>query len=286
MYTQVEVMAQNITAEKLQSWADARKDLEPLQPVALLCGYPRSGTTLLEQVLDSHPAIVSAEETAVLHEEAFVRFWTNRVPNASFFSTLDGASVPRLRQARQNYFRNIQAVMGQSIGQQLLIDKNPPLTLIIPAIIRVLPETRFLVALRDPRDVCLSCFMQPWPLNPISSAYLTLGDTVKDYAITMGFWRKLKPLMKNPAMEVRYEDMVESLEQVARQTLEFLKVAWDPEVLNFYEYAKAKTVRSPTYLEVAKPVYKGAIGRWHNYEKYFEPHLKKLEPFVQAFEYS
>jgi hypothetical protein len=286
MYTQVEIMAQNVTAEKLQSWADAQGDLEPLHAVALLCGYPRSGTTLLEQVLDSHPSIVSAEETAVLHEEAFIRFLVNRAPNASVFSMLDEALVPRLRLARENYFRNIQAFMGQNIGQRLLIDKNPPLTLIIPAIIRMLPEARFLVALRDPRDVCLSCFMQPWPLNPISSAYLTMGDTVKDYAITMGFWRKLKPLMKNPTMEVRYEDMVEDLEQVARQTLEFLKVEWDPKVLKFYEHAKVKPVRSPTYLDVAKPVYKGAIGRWRNYEKYFAPHLERLEPFVQAFGYS
>ncbi|EEF59709.1 tetratricopeptide repeat-containing sulfotransferase family protein [Pedosphaera parvula] len=286
MYAEVNQMEQNASASTFQQWFEAQKELGPLQKVALLCGYPRSGTTLLEQVLDSHPSIVSAEETPVLHEEAFIRFYTNRPANASLFSILNAASVDRLQLARKNYFQNIQAFIGQNIGERLLIDKNPPLTLILPMIIRVLPEVKFLVALRDPRDVCLSCFMQPWPVNPISSAYLTFEDTVKDYAITMNVWRKVRPLMQNPAMEVRYEDMVENLEAEARRTLEFLGMGWDAKVLNFHEHAKAKTVRSPTYLDVAKPVYRRAMGRWRNYEKYFEPHLAKLEPFLRAFGYS
>ena len=101
----------------------------------------------------------------------------------------------------------------------------------------------------------------------------------------MGIWRTLKPLVKNPWLEVRYEDMVEDLESVARKTLDFLGVPWDARVLGFDEHARKKVVRSPTYADVTQPVYKRAVGRWRNYQKYLEPHLEKLEPFVKAFGY-
>jgi len=101
----------------------------------------------------------------------------------------------------------------------------------------------------------------------------------------MGFWRAVMPKIRNPYLEVRYEDMVEDLESVARRTLEFLEVPWDARVLGFDKHAQAKVVRSPTYADVKKPIYKGAIGRWQNYQKYLEPYLDQLEPFVKAFGY-
>jgi len=72
---------------------------------------------------------------------------------------------------------------------------------------------------------------------------------------------------------------------VARRTLDFLGVAWDERVLRFDEHARQKLVRSPTYADVTKPVFKTAVGRWRHYQKYLEPHLAKLEPFVKAFGY-
>jgi len=91
--------------------------------------------------------------------------------------------------------------------------------------------------------------------------------------------------LKNLHIEVRYEDMVDDLESVARKTLDFLDVPWDERVLGFDKHAREKVVRSPTYADVARPVYKSARGRWRNYQKYLEPHLEKLEPFVKAFGY-
>ena len=101
----------------------------------------------------------------------------------------------------------------------------------------------------------------------------------------MNVWLAVKPLLKNPRLEVRYEDMVEDLESVARRTLDFLGVPWDDRVLGFNEHARKKLVRSPTYADVTQPVYKRARGRWRNYQKYLEPHLAGLEPFVKAFGY-
>ena len=176
--------------------------------------------------------------------------------------------------------------LGQPIGGRLLIDKNPSSTFLIPALVRVFPEIKIMVALRDPRDVVLSCFMQPFfQIGQTSSAYLILAGTVEEYAAVMGVWMGIKPFLKNPWLEVRYEDMVEDLEAVARRTLDFLGVPWDAGVLGFDEHARKKTVRSPTYADVAKPVYKTAMGRWRNYQKYLEPHLETLAPFARAFGY-
>ena len=127
--------------------------------------------------------------------------------------------------------------------------------------------------------------MQPLPLNQTAAAFLTLAGGVEDYAALMTMWTTLRTEIKNPWLEVRYEDMVDDLESVARRTLDFLGVAWDDRVLGFDEHARKKMVRSPTYTDVTQPVYKRAVGRWRNYQKYLEPHLAILEPFVKAFGY-
>ncbi len=114
---------------------------------------------------------------------------------------------------------------------------------------------------------------------------MKLEDAATGYGRVMGIWRTLAPLLKNPWLEVRYEDMVNDLESVARRTLDFLGVPWNPGVLKFDEHARQKLVRSPTYADVAQPVYKRARGRWRNYQKYLEPHLETLAPFVKAFGY-
>ena len=279
-------MSATISADMLQRWFDLGQAFQPPRRLALLCGHPRSGTTLLEQVLDSHPDIVSAEETDIFHDDAYVPLTRGLLDGALMLAVLESAQIGALQQSRENYFRSMELSLGNPIAGRLLIDKNPSLTFLIPVLIRVFPETKFLVALRDPRDVCLSCFMQPFmPLGQTTSAFLSLEGTVEEYTSLMDIWRTVAPRMRNPYLEVRYEDMVEDLESVARRVLEFLGIPWDARVLRFDEHARQKLVRSPTYADVAKPVFKTAVGRWRNYQKYIEPHLDKLSPFVKAFGY-
>jgi len=282
---QLEKMKAGLSAETLQRWSNAGSMLEPLRKLALLGGHPRSGTTLLEQVLDSHPGIVSLEETTIFHDVAYLPLTRALPEQTPVLTVLEEAQTGALQQSRDDYFRFAQLFMEQTIGERLLIDKNPSLTFLIPHLIRVFPEIKLLIALRDPRDVVLSCFMQPLPLEQGSAAYLTLESTVTEYTGLMGLWCTLKPLLPNPHLEIRYEDMVKGLESVARQTLNFLGVPWDERVLQFHEHARQKIVRSPTYADVTKPVYKRSVGRWRNYQKYLELYLKRLEPFLEAFGY-
>lgn len=278
-------MQVNLTAEMLQRWFDAAPAMPPPRRFALLGGHPRSGTTLLEQILDSHPDIISVEETEIFHDDAYSRL-QNRLPyETPILSILEPAPVDVLQLARTDYFRSAESFLGQPIGDRLLVDKNPSLTFLIPALIRIFPEIKLLIALRDPRDVVLSCFMQPIMPAQVSSAYLRIQTTVEEYAAMMNLWQTLKPMLEGHYLHVSYEDMVDDLEPVARKTLDFLGAPWDARVLGFDEHARKKLVRSPTYADVTQPVYKRARGRWRNYQKYLEPHLEKLEPFAKAFGY-
>jgi hypothetical protein len=266
--------------------APDRPQFPPARRLAWLGGHPRSGTTLLEQVLDAHPDIVAAEEWPVLTDAAYTPLAPHLPPASMMFQVLDAAAGAALRQSRENYFRAMEAVLRQPVGDRLLIDKNPSLTAWLPVFARIFPEIKLLAALRDPRDVVLSCFMQSFaPLTEGNAAYLTLENTVAEYVALMGMWRTVARLLPHSCLEVRYEDMVGDLESVARTTLGFLGLPWDARVLKFDEHARQKMVRSPTYADVAQPVHKRAVGRWRNYQKHLEPHLAPLEPFLKAFGY-
>jgi tetratricopeptide (TPR) repeat protein len=282
----LKMMRANITGDMFRKWFETGQGLAPLRRIALLCGHPRSGTTLLEQVLDSHPDLISAEETEIFHDYAYVPLMKGLTDGTPMLPVLESAQASRLLQSRKDYFLQMELMLGQPLNGRLLIDKNPSLTFLIPAMMRVFPELKLLVALRDPRDVVLSCFMQTFvPIGQITAAYLTLEGTVDEYAALMGIWRTLAPLVQGHYLQLRYEDMVADLESVAREALDFLSVPWNDKVLHFDEHARQKQVRSPTYADVAKPVFKTAVGRWRNYQKYLEPFLPKLEPFVKAFGY-
>jgi len=236
--------------------------------------------------LDSHPDIVSAEETEIFIDETYLLLTRNLPPNTLMLPVLEAAQTGTLQAARATYFRSMELFLGQPVSGRMLIDKNPSYTFLILALVRIFPEIKLLIALRDPRDVVLSCFMQPFlNLGKTNSAYLALAGTAEEYAAVMNVWLAVKPLLKNPWLEVRYEDMVADLESVARKSLDFLDVPWDAKVLGFGQHAREKVMRSPTYADVTQPVYKRARGRWRHYRKYLEPHLEKLEPFVKAFGY-
>ena len=179
----------------------------------------------------------------------------------------------------------MEAALNEPIGDRIHLDKNPTLTQLITGMVRLFPETRLLIALRDPRDVVLSCFMQYLPLNTNSVCFLTLERTARRFAHDMGIWRRFREIACTPWLEVRYEDCVTQLEREARLALEFLGLPWDPQVLQYRERLKSKAVASPTYEAVSQPLYTSAIGRWKHYSKYLESCLEILQPSIEAFGY-
>ena len=281
-----ELMLSTITASHFQRWADWGNDLAPLPSrLAWLIGHPRSGTTLIEQVLDSHVGLVSADELDVLSRCVYPELGAKTSVGRAAPKMLDSAERQDVNTARSDYWQKSEAGLGEAIGERILLDKNPELTLLLPMICRTFPESKVLFALRDPRDVVVSCFFQSLPLNSVSVHYLSLEDTAKKYAATMSGWLKLREWINVDWIEVRYEETVDDLEAQARRTLQFLELDWDEKVLDYRERVQTKHVHSPTYEAVTKPVYRSAIGRWRNYARQLEPVLDTLEPLVKELGY-
>jgi hypothetical protein len=204
------------------------------------------------------------------------------LPTAKLFDTIPMSRVAALR---ERYLTYMAAALSEPIGDRVHLDKNPTLTLVLPGLLRLFPETRLLIALRDPRDVVISCFMQYLPLNANSVCFLTLERTAQRYANDMAAWRKFRGMIASPWLEVRYEDAVADLEKEARRALDFMGLPWEATVLNYRDRLKQKTVGSPTYEAVSQPLYTRAIGRWKHYEEYLAPCLPTLQPSIDAFGY-
>jgi len=277
-------LLESLDGATYKKWHDTAQQDSPYR-FAALTGHPRSGTTLIEQVLDSHDELKSADEFDVFQEWIHAPIFRKFPPGTPVLTILQQVPAAVRQQARATYWQQTEAIFDEPIGNRMLLDKNPGLTIMLPVMNWAFPEMKILIALRDPRDVVLSCFMQKVPLTPISANWLSLTDTAEYYARAMQTWLKVRALTLAPRLEFRYEDIVADLETNARKILDFLSLPWDQRVLKFYEHARAKMVRSPTYEDVTKPVYSKSVGRWQNYARHLEPVMEKLAPFLREFKY-
>ncbi|MGD9635256.1 MAG: sulfotransferase [Pirellulales bacterium] len=284
VHEQMRELIDAITRDDFRRWREEAVSLPPRR-TALLTGFPRSGTTLLEQLLDAHPELVSSEERDFVGRELFHSV-TYRRGNSPLRELIDRLSVDEIRVGRERYFAGMEYLLGESIGERMHLDKNPAYNLTIPLMLRVFPETRLIVALRDPRDVVLSCYLRYLPINSVSVRFLDIARTANRYALDMSAWLKFRQSIEVPWCEVRYEDTVRDAESQARRALETLGLPWDEQVLGYRQRLNAvKQVTSPSYEAVAQPIYTRAIGRWRNYEQLLEPAFTILEPFVREFGY-
>jgi tetratricopeptide (TPR) repeat protein len=275
-----------LTPEMIRRW---RQDApaRPLPcPLALLGGHPRSGTTLIEQILGAHPAVRAFDES-----EAFVAEVGDKLappPPAAPLgaAALDGLPAARRDELRGRYLKSLFREGAGDSAAAVLLDKNPAPTASLHLWLRVFPESKVLIALRDPRDVILSCFFQNLALTPLNVNFLSLERAVRHYSDLMDTWLRLRELGGFAWLETRYEDVVGGLEAEGRRVTEFLGLSWHPEQAASHEAARRKLVYSPTYSEVAKPVHDRAVGRWRNHAAALEPLLPRLAAYIKAFGYT
>jgi hypothetical protein len=151
--------------------------------------------------------------------------------------------------------------------------------------LRLFPDSKVIIALRDPRDVVISCFFQNLALTPMNVNFLTFNRAIDHYADLMDVWLRLRELGGFDWIETRYEDLVADTETEGRRVTEFLGLTWHPAQASCHEAARARFVFSPTYSEVAKPVHNRAVGRWKHYAAALEPFQAKLASYLSAFGY-
>jgi tetratricopeptide (TPR) repeat protein len=274
----------DITCDDFRRWRDEAANLPPVR-TSLLTGFPRSGTTLLEQALDAHPELVSSEERDFVGSE-LVHVIVGERRQTPLLELIKKFPVEQIARQRDRYLKSMEYLLGEPIGARMHLDKNPAYNLTIPIMLRVFPEARLIIALRDPRDVVLSCYLRYLPLNAVSVHYLDVRRAAERYALDMSAWLRFRELIDAPWRQVRYEDTVANIETQSRLALETLGLPWDDAVLKYRERLAAdKRVTSPSYEAVAKPIYTGAIGRWRHYAEALAPAQEILAPFVREFGY-
>ncbi len=246
-----------------------------------LVGFPRSGTTLLDQILAGHPGIAVLEEKDTLLALAQRRL----LDDASLQAFMETAPQA-LAEDQRRYWRRVEDYLPEGPQGRLLVDKMPLNTVLLPVLARLFPAARFIFALRDPRDVVLSCFMQTFALNEGMRHFLALQESADFYAAVMDIGRRSLAALPERIHPVRYEDVVEDTGREARRLLEFLGLQWDPGVLDVQATAKRRRINTPSYHQVVRPIYGDARERWRRYETQLQPVMPKLEPFVKAFGYS
>ena len=264
--------AKSLPKDILQTWAKSfpAPARSAIPRLAFLGGPERSGTTLLEKILDAHPAVAACDECMAI---------------TKVISPIDVATpvIPaqHLNVWRQRYLKILMKSSGNATEDKTLLDKNPPQTVWLPAFLRVFPELRVLIALRDPRDVIMSLYFQ----NHTHSNYLSFELLAQHYASVMEVWLAVREWEGLNWLETRYEDIVADMRKEGSRVTEFLGLQWHENQAKYYEKNREKPVMSTNYSDVTQPVYNRSVGRWRVYEKQLAPILSALEPYCRKFGY-
>jgi len=246
-----------------------RKDLgDPSTVPVFIVGMPRSGTTLLEQILASHRAVFGAGEQTVLQQEVD-RLSAERLGAARFPESAWTMTGEELRRMGGNY---VAALRSLSPDAARITDKMPGNFIFIGLIRLILPNARIIHVVRDPVDTCLSCFSKLFAGNqPFSYDLGELGRYYRGYQRLMAHWRAVLP--PNVMLEVEYEGLVQDFEPHARRIVSYCGLDWDPACLEFYR--TSRPVHTASMVQVRQPIYRSSVGRWR-------PDSELLRPLMEA----
>jgi tetratricopeptide (TPR) repeat protein len=232
---------------------------ESKRPIFIV-GMPRSGTTLVEQILASHPAVAAGGELSTIPNLAAE---VGRVaePYPHGIRRLDGGMLERLA---TRYLERLDNVSQEAAH---VTDKLPFNYMHLGLIGTLFPDAAVIHCRRDPLDTCLSCYFTSFGDNLLFAGELTaLGRYYVDYRRMMDHWRRALP---KPPLDVQYERLVDDTEGTVKSILAFCGLGWDPACMSFYRTDRG--IRTPSRWQVRQPVYSDSIGRWRHYERYLQP---------------
>lgn len=263
------------------AWPNACQDSGQQDPVFVV-GFPRSGTTLLEQILDAQPGLVSFDEQPFLAKTLLLM----QQMGVDYPIQLEQLNQAQLEQLRHYYFQQAQTKVGALDGRRL-VDKNPLNWARLPLIRALFPHASVILALRHPCDVILSCYMQNLRSTVLSGAFSQFDRIADLYIALADYWQRIAPQLEMPVMISRYENLVQMPEQSTKQLAEFLGLPWSESWLNSANYAKDKAIiNTPSYAQVLEPLNTRALNRWQNYREYFDLDvMARLTPAVHAMGY-
>ena len=236
-------------------------------PIFVL-GMPRSGTTLIEQILASHPQVFGAGELALFDQAAGAL--RNSLPGQPLY--------PDMAEAMSGeHFRTVGATYRERLAQlapgaNRIVDKMPGNFLLAGLIHLALPNATIIHAVRDPVDTCVSCYSMLFVDQKYTYDLGELGRYYRHYQSLTAHWHSVLP--PGRILDVRYEDLVGDLEGAARRIVAQCGLPWDDRCLDFHR--TKRIVNTPSATQVRQPIYRSSIGRWRSYERFLSPLLAEL----------
>jgi len=269
-----------VTPEAYRLWPQTRAPDAASSPVFIV-GFPRSGTTLLEQMLDAHPALQSMDENPFFNRLADKL----RAHDPRILQDLGVLQQRDCDELRKLYLKMVCETIPRNWDTQL-VDKNPLNMLWVPMIHRLFPEAKFIFALRHPCDVILSCYMQNFRASTLGAAAESIPRLAAGYVQAMEHWLEDEQTFQPNVLVSRYEDLVADFPLQAQRIAQFLELEDATPMLKFDQHARSKDyIATPSYTQVIVPLNKKGVNRWQRYRKEFEPVWPKLQPMLRHWGY-
>jgi tetratricopeptide (TPR) repeat protein len=266
--------------DDVAAWKEAGPAMED-SPIFIV-GFPRSGTTLLEQVLDAHPLLKSMDEQPFM-SKALETVTGGGIRYPSELGKLTEHALCDVRARYWDLARNKAALLP---GQRL-VDKFPMNMTLLPLIRRLFPNARIVLALRHPCDTLLSCFLQNFRAPELALLCSDLTTLASAYSRIFGYWYAQWPLLRPSSYELRYEKLTADFAPEVRKLAAFLQLPWNEAMLAPGEHALAKGfISTPSYAQVVEPIHSKSVGRWKHYERHFSEVLPILVPWLERWGYS
>lgn len=270
----------HVSAEQFRQWPDLIAPDAHSSPVFIV-GFPRSGTTLLEQMLDAHPALQSMDENPFFDRLADKL----RKHDERIVENLEVLRQYDCDELRKRYLVMAAEKVSRRKGAQL-VDKNPLNMLWLPMIYRLFPQARFILCLRHPCDVLLSCYSLNFRSSVLAAASASLERLAAAYVQAMRCWLHHVEVFQPNVLVSRYEDLVLDTTAQTQHIAAFLQLDDAAPMLQFDRRARDKGyIATPSYHQVIEPVNTKGLNRWLRYREYFEPVLPILEPMLKHWGY-
>jgi tetratricopeptide (TPR) repeat protein len=258
---------------------DQTRDLGGAQPV-MLVGFPRSGTTLLDQILDSHA------RAQVLEEKPLIAHLLQGRASAGIDgpATILGLDRKQILELRKRYWEQVGRELKRDEAK-LFIDKNPSNLGWCYFIHHLFPGAKWIYAIRHPLDSILSCYMNRFRYTEFSHGFWSLEETARIYRDVVGYWLEMRQRLGIVCLDLRYEELVENPARQLQALCGFLGLEWSEKLLSFQEHARTRQILTPSYDQVVRPIYRDAVQRWTRYRNELHGAIQIVRPTAALLGY-
>ena len=246
--------------------------------LVFILGFPRSGTTLLAQILATAPQVVVFEERPLLGKA--INDFVDAPGGPEKLTAIDDLALEPYRTDFWHRAREEDEVAGKVVIEQTAFN-----TAYLPLIVRLFPGAKIVFAVRDPRDVVFSCFRRQFAPSRFTLEFRTLESTARFYDATMRLAELCRPALGQRLIDLRNEDLIESFDGQSQQLCRFTGVPWSEAMRHFEVGARDRTLTTRSSHQVKRGLVKDGVGAWRRYAAQMAPVLPILAPWVERFGY-